>query len=148
MTGSCDWQLGWFSDVSDGAILLLRFLLRIGIVERQETILCAGHWVDHSLQPLMPTNSAWSPTQNNLLLLFVSKPSCVVVISLSIKFGLFWEALDYTYSALDCQQSGFWWCFQYRKCTIPIIQLSDNMILLGHPDSLQSLGVNQRFLLG
>ena len=31
----------------------------------------------HSLRPLMPTNSAWSLTQNNLLLLFVCKPSCV-----------------------------------------------------------------------
>ena len=39
---ACDGQPGWFSDVSDGAVLRLRFLLRVGFVERQETILCAG----------------------------------------------------------------------------------------------------------
>ena len=37
-----DWQLGWFSDISDGAILRLWFLRGVGLVERQETILCSG----------------------------------------------------------------------------------------------------------
>ena len=31
---ACDGQPGWFGDVSDGAVLLLRFLLRVGFVER------------------------------------------------------------------------------------------------------------------
>ena len=39
---ACNRQLDWFSNVFDGAILLLRFLLRVGFVERPETILRAG----------------------------------------------------------------------------------------------------------
>ena len=39
---ACSSQLGGFSDVSDGAILLVRFLLRIGFVEGPGTILCDG----------------------------------------------------------------------------------------------------------
>ena len=34
--------LGWFSDGSDGAILLLGFLLGARFVERLETVSCAG----------------------------------------------------------------------------------------------------------
>ena len=50
------WQV---YDVSDCAILLLRYLLGVGFVERLETILCAGAltW-PFSLQPLMLMNSA------------------------------------------------------------------------------------------
>ena len=39
---ACDWQLGWFSDESDGAILLLGFLLGASFVESLETVSCAG----------------------------------------------------------------------------------------------------------
>ena len=67
------------------------------------------------------------------------------LISLTMKFGL--EALDFNYCALDFQQSGFLWCFQYLMCTIPIIPLSHNAVTWFCQD-MQSLGVNQRFLFG
>ncbi len=52
-----DCQLGWFRDGSDGAILLLRSLLRAGYVERSETIVVWLHWFGRSLWPGKPSNS-------------------------------------------------------------------------------------------
>ena len=43
----------------------LRFLLRIGFVERPETIPCAGHWFGHSLRPQVPQPSCLSDTQSH-----------------------------------------------------------------------------------
>ena len=37
-----NWQLGWFSDGFDSAILLLLFLMSVGFVERLESISWAG----------------------------------------------------------------------------------------------------------
>ena len=68
----------------------------------------------------------------------------LVVMSLTLKFGLLSEALDFTYSALEYQQSGFWWWFQYLTCTLSIIQLSNNVIC----QDMHSLGVNQDSCLG
>ena len=48
-----DCRLGWFRDGSDGAILLLRLLLRVCYVEKPETIVL---W-RHSLRPGKPPNS-------------------------------------------------------------------------------------------
>ena len=56
------------------------------------------------------------------------------MISLTIKFWLISEALDFNYSAQDYQQSGFWWCCQYLTCTIPTRKLSDDVILSGHAE--------------
>ena len=39
---ACDWQLGGFSDVSDGDVLRLRFLLRVGFVESLKNPMCQG----------------------------------------------------------------------------------------------------------
>ncbi len=52
-----DCRLGWFRDGSDGAILLLRFILRVGYVERPETIVVWRHWFCRSLRPGKPSNS-------------------------------------------------------------------------------------------
>ena len=48
-----DCRLGWCQcrDGSDGAILLLRLLLRVCYVEKPETIVLWGHWFGHSLRP-------------------------------------------------------------------------------------------------
>ena len=67
-------MLGWLSDGSDGAFLLLGFLLGLGLLKGLKLSYVQGHRFGHSLRPLILTNSAWSSTQNNLLLLFVSKP--------------------------------------------------------------------------
>ena len=69
------------------------------------------------------------------------------MISLTIKLGLLSEALDFKYSALIYQQSGFWQCFQYLTCTIPILWAYFLVFLtLWFCQGIQSLGVNQRFL--
>ena len=52
-----DCWLGWCRDGSDGAILLLRLLLRVGYVEKPETIVLWRHWIGRSLRPRKPTNS-------------------------------------------------------------------------------------------
>ncbi len=46
LSGHCarDCRLGWFRDGSDGAILLLRSLLRAGYVERPESVVVWRHW--------------------------------------------------------------------------------------------------------
>ena len=87
---ACDWQLGWVVDGPGGAVLPLGFLLGAGFVERLETVSVWGHRFGHSRLPLMPTNSAWSPTPKNLPLLFVSKPSlgeCTTQQSVSSKLS-------------------------------------------------------------
>ena len=48
---------GWFGGISDDAILLLRFLLRVGYVKMLEAVVRAGALVDCSLRPRMPKNS-------------------------------------------------------------------------------------------
>ena len=52
-----DCRLGWCRDGSDGAILLLRLLLRVGFVEKPETIVLWRHWFGRSLRPGKPSNS-------------------------------------------------------------------------------------------
>ena len=52
-----DCRLGWFVDGSDGAILLLQFLLRAGYVETRETMVVWRHWFGPSLRPGKPSNS-------------------------------------------------------------------------------------------
>jgi hypothetical protein len=52
-----DCQLGLFRDGSDGAILLLLSLLRVGYVERPETIVVWRHWFGRSLRPGKPSKS-------------------------------------------------------------------------------------------
>ena len=59
-----------------------------------------GHSFGHSLRPLMPTNSAWSSTQNNLLLLFLSKPSCVYLQIFQRYFEIF-QVFSIMYTYLD-----------------------------------------------
>ena len=46
-----DCWIGWFRDGSDGATLLLQLLLRVGSVEKPETIVLWRHWFDRSLLP-------------------------------------------------------------------------------------------------
>ena len=46
-----DYRLGWCRDGSDGAILLLRLLLRVCYVEKPETIVLWRHWFGRSLRP-------------------------------------------------------------------------------------------------
>jgi hypothetical protein len=48
---------GWFRDGSDCAILLLLFHLRVGYIERPETIAVWRHWFGRSLRPGKPLNS-------------------------------------------------------------------------------------------
>jgi hypothetical protein len=56
-----DCWLGWFWDGPDGAILLLRLLLRVGFAERPETIAVWRHWFGRSLRPGEWLNSPkWS----------------------------------------------------------------------------------------
>jgi hypothetical protein len=48
---------GWFRDGSDGAILLLRSLLRVGYVERSESVVVWRHLFGRSLLPGKPSIS-------------------------------------------------------------------------------------------
>ena len=52
-----DCWIGWFRDGSDGAILRLQLLLRVGSVEKPETIVLWRHWFDRSLVSGKPSNS-------------------------------------------------------------------------------------------
>jgi hypothetical protein len=55
-----DCRPGWCRDGSGGAILLLLSLdslLRVGYVERPETIVVWRHWFGRSLRPGKPSNS-------------------------------------------------------------------------------------------
>ena len=52
-----DRRLGWCRDGSDGAILLLRLLLRVCYVEKPETIALWRHWFGRSLRPGKPSKS-------------------------------------------------------------------------------------------
>ena len=52
-----DCRLGWFRDGSDGAILLLRLLLRTGYVETAWNYRVWWHWFGPSLRPGKPLNS-------------------------------------------------------------------------------------------
>ena len=71
--------IGWFSDVSDSAILLLQLLdLLKGQGRKLSYVL--GHWFGHSLWPLMPRNSARSPTQSNLLQVYCLSENLLVVV--------------------------------------------------------------------
>ena len=45
-----DCRHGWCRDESDGAILLLQLLLRVGYVEKPETIVLWRHWFGRSLR--------------------------------------------------------------------------------------------------
>ena len=52
-----DCRLGWCRDGPDGAIFLLLRLLRVGCVEKPETIVLWRHWFVRSLRPGKPSNS-------------------------------------------------------------------------------------------
>ena len=52
-----DCRFGWCRDGSDGAILLLRLLLRVGYVGKPGTIVMWPHWFGRSLLPGKPSNS-------------------------------------------------------------------------------------------
>ena len=52
-----DCRLGWCKDGSDGAVLLLRLLLRVVYVEKPETIVLWRHWFGRSLRPGKPSIS-------------------------------------------------------------------------------------------
>ena len=53
-----DCRLGWCRDGSDGAILLVQLLLRVGYVEKPETIVLWRHWFGRSLRPGKSSNSS------------------------------------------------------------------------------------------
>ena len=74
---ACNWQLEWFSDVSDDAILLLLFFLRAGFVERQETILYAGELIWSFCQASDADKLSLIPYAEYSAFTVFCKPSCV-----------------------------------------------------------------------
>ena len=59
LSGHASWdcRLGWCRDGTDGAILLLRLLLRVSYVEKPETIFLWRRWFGRSLRPEKQSNS-------------------------------------------------------------------------------------------
>ena len=83
--GDC-WR-GWFRDGSDGAILLLRLLPRVGYVERLEQIVVWRHWFVRSLRPTKQSNSP-SGVEGAMMALRAPFPLLVSRIPTSIM--LYW----------------------------------------------------------